>query len=107
MISVLLLGAVIAFIIINSSKEDGAFVKVTDGENVTEYSLFENGEYPLAGGKNILVIEGGVAYIKSADCPDKLCVKYGKISKSGERIVCLPNKVMIEVFGEDEEVLVP
>jgi len=48
-------------------------------------------------GKNVLVIENGEASIKSATCPDKICVSHRKISKSGETIVCLPNKVVVEI----------
>ena len=39
----------------------------------------------------------------SADCPDKLCVNQHAISSNGETIVCLPNKVVVEV--EDGESL--
>ena len=34
-----------------------------------------------------------------ADCPDKLCVKTGRISKTGETIVCLPHRVVVEIIG--------
>ena len=37
------------------------------------------------------------------DCPDKLDVKQGYISKVGEVIVCLPNKLVIEIKGIDDE----
>ena len=32
-----------------------------------------------------------------ADCPDKICVKTGKIKNKGEQIVCLPNKLVVKV----------
>ena len=35
-----------------------------------------------------------------ADCPDKICVNTGKISKIGETIVCLPHRVVVEIQGE-------
>ncbi len=38
-----------------------------------------------------------------ADCPDKLCVKQGKISKSGESIICLPHKVVVKISAEERE----
>ena len=50
---------------------------------------------------NTLVIENGKADMISADCPDKLCVKQHAISSNGETIVCLPNKVVVEI--EDGE----
>ena len=35
--------------------------------------------------------------MESADCPDKLCVKTGKIKDNSHDIICLPNKVRVEV----------
>ena len=35
--------------------------------------------------------------MKEADCPDKYCVKQGKIKNVGETIVCLPHKVVVEI----------
>ena len=91
-----------AFFIIRHAKEAGRVVAVlTDGEYVCEYSLLDDGEYPINGGTNLLVIEGGEAYIASADCPDRLCVRSGRISLVGDRVVCLPNRVVIEIRGDE------
>ena len=51
---------------------------------------------------NTLVIENGKADMISADCPDKLCVNQHAISSNGETIVCLPNKVVVEVEDGEE-----
>ena len=100
LIGTLLVLALSAFVITELLRSDGAFVRVSvDGEVVAEYSLSENAEYSLNGGTNILVIEDGAAYIRWADCPKQICVKDGKISRTGERITCLENRVIIEVFG--------
>lgn len=40
-------------------------------------------------------------WIKDVDCPDKLCQKTGVISKIGQSIVCLPNRVVIYYEGEE------
>lgn len=102
LILILITVSLSAFFIIESLREDGVSVRVTvNGDLVAEYSLFHDGEYVLNGGTNILVITNGKAYVKEASCPDGLCVNQGKISLSGERIVCLPNRVMIEVIGND------
>ena len=94
-------------IVIKLTREEGELVRVRhNGDVIMECSLEEDGEFPLLDGKNLLVIEGGAAYMRSADCPDKLCVHQGKISLGGERITCLPNKIMIEIVGEGEEVFV-
>ena len=84
-------------------KYAGTEVKV-DGEEVGKYSLSEDGEYELNGGTNILRIENGAAYLIEANCPDHLCVKQGKINKNGQTITCLPNKLTVTVYGEDNDV---
>lgn len=90
------------FFVARSQREEGDVVAVlVDGECVARYSLAESGEYSLNGGTNILVIEGGEAYIASADCPDHLCVRSGRISLVGDRVVCLPNRVVIEIRGAE------
>lgn len=38
-----------------------------------------------------------------ADCPDKLDVKQGWISRPGEVIVCLPNLLVIEIISGSEQ----
>lgn len=83
------------------TRKAGDTVKVEiDGEEVARYSLTEDGEYPIGEG-NVLVIEGGEAYMKDADCPDRTCVRTGKISHGGETIVCLPNRVAVTVISAD------
>ena len=49
-----------------------------------------------------VTIENGKADMISADCPDKLCVNQHAISSNGETIVCLPNKVVVEVEDGEE-----
>lgn len=103
----ILIGAIvtviaIAFCIVTLTKKDGAYVVVkVDGEQVAKYSLAVNGEYELNGGTNILKIEDGKAYLTYADCPDHLCVKQGKVDKSGETITCLPNRLTVTVYSSD------
>ena len=41
--------------------------------------------------------------MKEADCPDQICVRHKAISKSGESIVCLPHKVVVEISSEEEQ----
>jgi hypothetical protein len=44
--------------------------------------------------KNVWVVD------ETVDCPRKICVKTGKISKAGQSIVCLPNKAVIYIKEE-------
>lgn len=90
--------SLVFLLVIELQKQDGeTVVVIIDGEIVKEYKLSEDGRYEINGGTNILVITNGEAYVEEANCPDGLCKKQGKISMTDERIVCLPNKVIIEI----------
>ena len=107
LILVIVLVGLSVFVLSGLLGERGEWVVVSiDGEEVAKYSLDVNGKYTLNGGTNLLVVSDGVAYVSEADCPDKVCVRTGKISRSGERIICLPNRLEVKVVG-GEEVLTP
>ena len=61
------------------------------------YSLSEDREIELNGGTNLLQIKNGQASMLEADCPDQLCVHQKPVSLNHESIICLPNKVVVEV----------
>lgn len=99
----------VAVIFYAGSGEAGAKVEVTvDGTRYGTYSLEENQEIPIIEDgvtTNVLVIENGMADMTEADCPDKLCVHQKSIEKTNETIVCLPNKVVVQVIGAKESEL--
>ena len=77
-------------------------VVTLDGEEVGRYPLNRDGTFPLNGGSNILVIEHGEAWVSEANCPDKICMGMGKISRNGEFIACLPNLLIIVIEGGEQ-----
>lgn len=93
----------LAFFIHNLLGTKGAncvVVKV-DGKIEGTYSLGEDQEISINGGTNILVIKNNRAKMKEANCPDQLCVNQKAISKNNESIICLPNKVVVEVESRE------
>ena len=102
--AVLLTAVVVYLAVYGIFGTKGATVQIIkDGEVYAEYTLEENREVQISYGQdegvNVLVIENGKAFMKEADCPDKLCVKQKAISANGESIVCLPHKLVITVVG--------
>lgn len=94
-----------AFYLLNTFvlQKDGAIAVVTvNDEEIGRYSLSEDQTIELNGGTNTLVIKDGYADVTDADCPDKLCVSQKKISKNGESIICLPNKLVVSISGGEE-----
>ena len=49
---------------------------------------------------NHIRVKNETIAIDEADCPDKICVQTGAISKPGEIIACLPHKLIIEIKSE-------
>ena len=73
--------------------KDGSLVEKIDLNVVTgEREITLSGEY----GDNVILVSNGHIKMKSADCPDKLCVNHGELKSSSTPIVCLPNKVVIK-----------
>ena len=92
--------ALIGFVIFKLNLKDGSYVNVIiDGKVTQSFSLNKDVNTVLLtkNGNNTLVIKNNEAFIQNADCPDKICVNHKKISKTGETIVCLPHKLVIEI----------
>ncbi len=85
--------------------DSDAFVRATvDGKVYGTYPLSKDDTIEIKNVDgdvtNTLVIKDGVADVTAADCPDHLCVKQKAISKEGESIICLPNKVVVTVKSD-------
>ena len=97
--------AVISLVLWLIPKPQGDTVIISlNGEVYREISIDENSVIPIETefGKNTVVIEKGEVFVIDSNCPDVLCEK-DRISKSGESIVCLPNKLSVTVGGKNKE----
>lgn len=52
-------------------------------------------------GINKIKIENNSISVIDADCPDHLCEESIPASKAGDIIVCLPNRFVVEIKGEE------
>ena len=77
-----------------------------DGEIYGEYPLNSNKVIELSTerGNNKIIINDSTVWMEDADCPDKVCVKAGKIKKPGQTIVCLPHRTVIEITGDNADI---
>lgn len=81
---------------------------VLDGEAVAQYRLdqltdpvtltLDDAPYPLT-----IKAEPGRICIDHSDCPSQDCVHTGWISKAGQQIICLPNRLVISLSGSETE----
>jgi hypothetical protein len=65
------------------------------------YPLNADRQERVAGplGDTVVIIKGGRAFVEDSPCPDKLCVHMPAISRPGQWIGCLPNRVFVRVRG--------
>lgn len=99
--SAMLLFALAWFFInsIFSSKGEKVLI-FKDNAIIDTISLSDEGIHSINDGNNILMtfeIKDSSVNVISADCPDKLCVHQKAISNNSEMIVCLPNKIVLEI----------
>ena len=79
---------------------DGALVKEIDLETVeAPFSFALEG---ADGWSNTIQVEPGRIRVREASCPDQICVEQGWISDGTVPIVCLPNRLIIEIVGGGE-----
>ena len=71
-----------------------------DGERAATVNLSDVTEsYNLTvGGCEILVEKDGVSFT-SSECEDKLCEKRGKMTRAGDAMACVPEKVVVSLSG--------
>ena len=105
LIGVILGVAVLLFVLFQVTKKPGKYVVITqNGKEIAKYALNEDRQISIPYQENqynVLVIQDQKAYVSSATCPDQLCVKQRSISKVNETLVCLPNKMVVKVIGDE------
>ena len=51
----------------------------------------------------MVTIEDGFVFMEEANCPDQICVKHKPLNQTADPIVCLPNKLVVEVIASETE----
>ncbi len=103
LVTAIVLVAVAGLFLLKATEKKGAAVAVLyDGKEIKEYSISQNIEEEILTGDNgqwtnTLVIKDGKVSVKTANCPDGICVDHREISNAGETIICLPHKVVVEI----------
>ena len=98
-------GAVSVWSLTANTAGDKAIVTV-DGELYGTYSLSADQTIEViqdSGHTNHITIKDGTVSMAYSTCRNQVCVDAGAISETKDSIVCLPNKVMIEIQGSKSE----
>jgi len=70
-------------------------------EVIAEVPLGERRRFAVRGplGETVIEVAAGKVRVVSDPGPQQLCVRQGWISRAGESLVCLPNRVVIQIPG--------
>ena len=78
-------------------------VVTVDGKLYGTYPLSQDQTIQVVqknGHHNDITIKDGQVSMTFSDCRNQICVASGAISQTKDTIVCLPNKVVVEIIGE-------
>lgn len=77
---------------------------IYDGQVIERLPLNKDTEYIPEINRNIIIeIKDEKIHFKHSDCPDKICINTGWLSKPGQTAVCLPNKISVVVKGKSSD----
>lgn len=98
---------VVVFSLTRSNSPTQEAVLSVDGQEIKSFDLSDKSQsYTYRykdkdGDYNLIEVKGDRIRIKEASCGDQICVRRGWIDQSGETIVCLPHKLVIEIKSSD------
>lgn len=102
-----ILGTVFIRFYYNNNSEKIATIKQNNKvlKSINLSTVTKAEEFKITGlYTDVILIESGRIRFKEADCPDKVCVKTGWLSRNGEMAACIPNRIVIEITGEKSKV---
>ena len=105
LIVLVLLGAGLS-LLSASAGSAGQQVEVSvDGQPYGTYRLSEDQTIEIShdGHTNKITIKDDTVQMTYSDCRNQICVNDGSISQTNQSIVCLPNRVVIEITGKEEK----
>lgn len=104
--AVLILLVALAFLAVSLFPKGSVAIVEHDGEMLLKQelsTLSSEQKYEFTGENGItltVVLSPEGAQISESDCPDKTCVRTGRLTKAGESAICLPAKVSLKLEGK-------
>ena len=105
-ILILIFGLAVSWWYLTTNISGDKAIVTVDGDLYGTYSLLEDQTIEVVqadGHTNYITIKDGTVSMAYSTCKNQVCVNAGAISETKDSIVCLPNKVMIEIQGSKPE----
>lgn len=102
-IVIVALGGLVSWWSLAGSSGGEKVLITADGRDYGVYSLSEDRtiDVTLDGHTNHITIKDGVVSMTYSTCKNQVCVNTGAISQTRDAIVCLPNKIVVEIIGSN------
>ena len=86
----------------------------TSGKGIYYLITYEDGNTVIMQYEERPVFPSGISYnlvyvfneevrMEAADCRDQICVHHRPVTSSGESIICLPHRLVVELTGNGQE----
>ena len=76
--------------------QDGVLIREIDLDSLSAPLTFT---VEFQGRTNTITAQPGRIRVESADCPDQVCVRTGRLTRAGQVAVCLPHRVILKLTG--------
>lgn len=107
LIAVIFIISILLIVLMNSNNNKGDYALVYYSNTiVSKIDLNIDKEYTIKGynGQVVIKVNSGKIGVIKETSPRNLCSKQGFVSNSNEPIVCLPNKIVIKIEKESNEI---
>jgi hypothetical protein len=63
-----------------------------------------NETFSLPQNENVIFkVSDGYIWFEKSDCPDKICINSGKLSRPGQSAACLPNAIVLKIVPAEKD----
>ncbi len=103
-IIVLIIIAALAGLLLPKLTNVGGYAVLKCGDKVVaEIALDKSGDYTFGEFEGmVFTVADGAISVTESSCGDHTCMRTGTISRSGEVIVCVPNKAAVMVESKEQ-----
>lgn len=100
---ILVLAFLSLFLVLKPASGAATGVRVITPEKTFLLDLHRDQEktFSSPSGSLTIKVESGKVRVTDSTCRDRMCVKHAPISRPGERIICLPSRITVEITGDE------
>lgn len=100
---ILIFGIIISAVALFGNSEGDKVQITVDGQlfGIYDINTDQTVQVEQDGHINYITIKDGMVSMSYSDCANQICVHTGAVSQTKDSIVCLPNKVLVEIISEN------